>query len=133
MKKLILAAALLGFAASTAPASAMNSGCRGVFHNGVCYRSVEMAVRFGYRPAPGHVAPVHRDGKLNNEDVANLGRISQKVLGPVPPDARGYTAHVTSRIARPAPGCRKVTERRAGGGTLDRWRCPPGTIHRLGW
>ena len=70
---------------------------------------------------------------LSAADLANLQGIAKKVLGPVPGDARGYTARVTSKVVSPAPGCEKITERRAGGGTFDRWRCPRGTIKRLGW
>jgi hypothetical protein len=80
----------------------------------------------------GH-EPAGIRGGLSATDITNLRSISKKVLGPLPGNARGYTAHVTSRIAAPAVGCEKITERHAGGGTFDRWRCPRGTIKRLGW
>jgi len=70
---------------------------------------------------------------LTANDTDELERIARRALGPVPQDARAYRAHVTARSGAPAPGCVRVQEVKPGKGTLIRWRCPRGTINRLGW
>ena len=74
-----------------------------------------------------------QQGRLSEVELKNLEGLAQKALGPVPADARDYTTHVTRRMGAPAPGCVKGPDARPGRGTLVRWRCPPGTIKRLGW
>jgi len=75
----------------------------------------------------------HEQGRLSEVELKNLEGLAQKALGPVPADARDYTTHVTRRVGAPAPGCVKGPDARPGRGTFVRWRCPPGTIKRLGW
>lgn len=75
----------------------------------------------------------HGPGRLSSRDLENLEGLAQKALGPVPADARGYTARVTRRVGAPTRACVQVRDARPGRGTLVRWRCPPGTIKRLGW
>lgn len=81
---------------------------------------------------PGYGSPRH--GNIIPTDIETLKGIGQRAFGPPPNDTRDYTAHVTPTVAPPARGCTLVNERGIpGAGTLDRWRCPPGTIRRLGW
>ncbi len=69
---------------------------------------------------------------LNDSDLRQLKILALKELGPTPDDARGYTAHMTQREGPPAPGCVRI-EARNEHGIWARWKCPLGTIQRLGW
>jgi len=103
-------------------------------------QNVSPAVAAGAGVAVGFVAAKvlqngrrHHGGRLSTRDFENLEGISQKALGPVPNDAVDYTAHVTRTTAAPARGCVNVREFMPGKGTFNRWRCPKGTVNRLGW
>lgn len=77
--------------------------------------------------------PARRGGSLDTRDIEALAGIAQKAFGAPPADATGYTAHATKTAAAPARGCVQVDEYDAKRGMLKRWKCPPGTIRRLGW
>ena len=73
-----------------------------------------------------------QEARVSSDDLNQLERIAQRALGPVPMDATGYRAMVTRRVSAPGPGCVQMRIVPPGKGTLVRWRCPKGTIRRLG-
>ena len=61
-----------------------------------------------------------------------LSWIAYRTLGPMPKDATD-TAYRYGYKRPPAPGCVAIEGHSAYGYAHVRWRCPPGTIKRLGW
>ncbi len=93
--------------------------------------------RVGPQPvyASGYGGPIaqapHGKGRLSADDLATLKRLGQKVHGPVPADATGYTAIHTGRGKPHMPeGCKAISVKKHGMLAI-RWKCPPGTIQRM--
>ena len=83
------------------------------------------------KPATGpqgpRIAPVSYRGKLTEEDHGKVQAIFDKVFGPVPENATGYTIRPVRSGKAPHPKCELVAQE----GKFKRWRCPTGTIQKL--